>query len=408
MSLALARSRSNFTLVAWLALSSVGCSGNASDDELEESRGPLYAVMYEVYDDAGSTSYLSLLDSLDIDEIDVERAREFGSGRAFIQSYGGKLFVGDSESPTVTRYSIGTSGEPVFEDSMSFANYGLVEGQFDDWNVTFISEDKAYLLDTREGTTIVWNPSTLEIVGDIPAPAELYREGWSLETTPGVVRDGLLFRTFDWANYDEAAYVPDFLLAIYDVATDELLELVEETRCPVPGNLVQEDEAGTLYFSNWVWPVAGTLMRGAASPCVLRINAGERRFDPNWTLDYGDVTDGREGAMFTYLENGQALVAAFHDERTSFDETTDPWSYVGSNNWRVWNVDMGTMTGSPLEGLDFNGGGVTPIEFDGRLLLMVPGGAEDNWATQVHEVVGGRASPRARLPGWSYQFEKLR
>jgi hypothetical protein len=165
--------------------------------------------------------------------------------------------------------------------------------------VTFIDENKAYLLDTREGTTIIWNPSTLEIIGDIPGPSELHREGWSLETTPGVVRDGLLFRTFDWANYDEASYVPDFLLAIYDVETDELLEMVEETRCPVPGNLVHQDEAGTIYFSNWVWPVAGALMREAASPCVLRINPGERRFDPSWTLDYADVTGGREGAMFT-------------------------------------------------------------------------------------------------------------
>src|SRR5262245_25907334 len=42
--------------------------------------GPLYAVMYEVYDDVGSTSYLSLIDSLEIDAIDVTKAREYGGG----------------------------------------------------------------------------------------------------------------------------------------------------------------------------------------------------------------------------------------------------------------------------------------------------------------------------------------
>src|SRR5688500_7379953 len=31
---------------------------------------PLYAVMYQIYDDAGSTSYLNVLDSLDIDEVE--------------------------------------------------------------------------------------------------------------------------------------------------------------------------------------------------------------------------------------------------------------------------------------------------------------------------------------------------
>ena len=58
--------------------------------------------------------------------------------------------------------------------------------------------------------------------------------------------------------------------------------------------------------------------------------------------------------------------------------------------------------------LDFNGGAFTPVQFDGRLFLMVPGGEEENWATQVHEVVDGVASPRVKLPGWSYQFVKLR
>jgi hypothetical protein len=57
--------------------------------------------MYEIFDDAGSTSYLSLLGSLELDEVDLSQAREFGGGRAFIQAYDGALFVGDPETPTV-------------------------------------------------------------------------------------------------------------------------------------------------------------------------------------------------------------------------------------------------------------------------------------------------------------------
>jgi hypothetical protein len=370
--------------------------------------GPLYAIMYEVYDDSGSTSYLSLLDSLERDEIDLDEAIEYGSGRAFIQAYQGWLFVGDAESPTVNRYSLDEDGKLVFDGSIGFGNYGLPAGAFDSWNVTFINEGKAYLLDFIEGTTIVWNPTTLEIIVDIPAPAEFHREGWSLEGTPGIVRDGLLFRTFDWANYDEAAYSTDILLAVYDVETDELVKLEPETRCPVPGNLVHQDESGNIYFSNWVWPVAGAIMRGAPDSCVLRINAGETSFDPEWTLSYQDVTDGHHGAMFTYLADDKALVSAFYEERTSFDQDTDPWSYVGSNNWRIWSVDLEAMTGAPLDGLDFNGGAYTPVQFDGRLILMVPGGEEDDYATQLFEVIDGRAIPHIKLPGWSYQFVKLR
>jgi hypothetical protein len=198
------------------------------------------------------------------------------------------------------------------------------------------------------------------------------------------------------------------LLGIYDVETDQLKELVPETRCPAPGNLVHRDEGGNIYFSNWIWPLAGTLMRGAPASCVLRIKAGENRFAPDWTLNYADYTDGRQGAMFTYLEGGQALVSAFYDERTSFDATTDPWSYVGSMNWRVWNVDIEAKTGAPVEGIDFNGGAFTPVQFDGRLFLMVPAGEEQNYAAQLYEVADGQATPYVKLPGWSYQFVKLR
>jgi hypothetical protein len=385
-----------------------GCHDRESTAETGTSAGPLYAIMYQVYDDAGSTSYLSLLDSLDIDEIDLSQAREFGSGRAFIQTFEGKLFVGEAESPTVTKYSIAEDGALVAEGTISFANYGLDTGQFDSWNVTFISSTKAYLLNFKDGTTIIWNPSTMEIVGDIPPADEFYREGYSFESTPGALRDGLLFRTVSWANYDEAEYPSDFLLAIYDVEKDELVELVPETRCPVPGNLVHRDEAGNIYFSNWVWPTAGVLMRDAPSPCVLRIQPEENRFDPEWALDYREVTDGRQGAMFSYLGDGQALISAFYDERTSFDETTDPWSYVGSNNWRIWTMDLESKVGAPLEGMDYNGGAFTPVQLDDRLFLLVPGGAEDNWASQLWEVVGDVAEPRVKLPGWSYQFVELR
>jgi hypothetical protein len=175
-------------LTLLLALAACGERGGARDPDAHG--GPVYAVMYEVYDDAGSTSYLSLLDSLDVEEVDLAQAREFGRGRAFIQGYQGKLFVGDAESPTVTRYALSDDGALIEEGTISFANYGLDAGQFDTWNVTFIGPDKAYLLDFKEGTTIVWNPATMEIVGDIPAPEALHRPGLSLEGTPGVVRDG--------------------------------------------------------------------------------------------------------------------------------------------------------------------------------------------------------------------------
>lgn len=406
-----ARSRSARSVAAcFLSLASLlGCSESEdAPGKNVDAGGPLYAIMYEVYDDVGSTSYLSLLDSLDIEEVDPKQTREYGGGRAFVQTYNDWLFVGEAQTPTVIRYSVTEEGELEEESRVNFSNFGLQEGAFDSWNVTFISPEKAYLMDFREGRTIIWNPSTMEITGDIAPPEELLREGLSLEGSPGVLRDGLLFRTFDWVNYDDANYAPTYLLAVYDVEKDELVSLEEEKRCPVPGNLVHQDEAGNIYFSNWIWPVAGSLMRGAPQPCALRIKPGEQSFDAEWTLSYPDVTEGRQGAMFTYLGENRALISAFYDERTSFDETTDPWGYVGSNNWRVWSLDLETLSGKPVEGIDYNGGAFTPALFDGRQFIMVPGGDEVGYATQLYELEGDRAKPSVKLPGWSYQVAKLR
>lgn len=383
-------------------------AGEAPASEAEAEPSPLYAIMYEVYDDMGSTSYLSVLDTLDIDSVDTSTSREYGRGRAFVQAYNGWLFVGDAESPTVTRFSVSDTGELIEPLQISFLNYGLQQGQFDSWNATFISPTKAYLMDFGQGRTIIWNPSTMQLVGAIEPPDEFFRDGLSLEGSPGSVRGNRLYRTFNWVNYDTAEYSTDFLLATYDLDTDQLLSLATEARCPVPGNLVHQDEAQNIYFSNWIWPVAGTIMRGAPTSCVLRINAGEDGFDPGWTLDYGDLTDGRRGAMFTYLQDNRALLSAFYDERTSFDATTSPWSYVGSLNWRIWSADLDSMTATPVDGIGFNGGAYTPVQFDGRLFVMVPGGEAEGYATQLYEITSGTARPYVKLPGWSYQFVKLR
>jgi hypothetical protein len=112
--------------------------------------------------------------------------------------------------------------------------------------------------------------------------------------------------------------------------------------------------------------------------------------------------------MFTYVSDHQALVSAFYEERTGFDATTNPWSYVGSTNWRIWSVDLESSTGAPLEGIDFNGGAFTPVRFGDQLFLLVPGGEAEGYATQVYEVTEGSASPRVQLPGWSYQLVELR
>jgi hypothetical protein len=400
------RSRSKMAM-AWTLglLSALGCGGDGDGPQKGELEGSVYAVMYEIYDDVGSNSYLAILDSID-GTVDPKTSREFAGGRAFLQSYNGWIFVGEPTAPRITRYTVNAKGELTDELTMGVGMFGLKAGNLDDWNATFISPTKAYLFDGGQAVNIIWNPTTMEVIGSIPAPPEFKREGLTLESSPAALRGNRLFRTFSWVNYDTAEYSTDLLLGIYDTDTDTLLELVPETRCPVPGNLVDKDEAGNIYFSNWIWPAAGTLMRGAPEACVLRITPDSERFDPSWTFDYGSVAQDRQGAMFSYLRDQKALASIFLDEMTSFDATTDPWAYAGGNFWQIWNVDLATGTGAPLDGIGLNAGAFTPLQFEGRDYLMVP---NSDWAlTKVFEVTGNSAAPVLDVPGWTYQFKQVR
>jgi hypothetical protein len=210
-----------------------------------------------------------------------------------------------------------------------------------------------------------------------------------------------------WANYDTAQYSSDHLLAIYDLDNDRLLETARETRCPAPGNLAHSDEQGNIYFSNWIWPIAGILMHGAPSSCVLRIGKDSQRFDTDWTLSFTELSGGRQGGMFTYTGAGRGLAAIFDDSRITFNETTDPWDYAGSSNWSIWTVDVAKKTGAPIQGIPLSAGAYTPALLDGRTFLMVP---REGWnASDLYEIKeDGSAVPSMQVPGWTYMFVKVR
>jgi hypothetical protein len=245
----------------------------------------------------------------------------------------------------------------------------------------------------------------MEIIGDIPPDPTFVRGDLSVETSPPGVRGNRLYRPFFWANYDTADYSQDQILGVYDLDTDRLIGKVAETRCPNPGNRVHTDESGAIYFSNWIWPIAGTVMHGRAPNCVLRIPQGGNTYDPSWTFDYTAASGGKEGAMFTYLGNREALISIFDDSLVPFDDMTDPWTFAGSSAWSIWRVNVDSGTGAPVAGIPLNAGAYTPFVVDGRAFAMVP--KSDFSQTQLYEITGNTATPSLVVPGWSYMLAKI-
>jgi hypothetical protein len=268
-----------------------------------------------------------------------------------------------------------------------------------------VSPTKAYFSNPADGSLLVWNPTTMQLVREIPLPVVAAPE-LELQASPAHLRGDRLFVLFSWANWDtfEFSSVPQ-QLAVYDTTSDQLLGLVEETRCPAIYSAPFEDEAGDLYFSNHVWSPMETLVKGAPQSCSLRVPSGAETFDSTWQLRYADVADGREGAVLRYLGDGKALADIFYDERATISDTTDPSALGESSNWRLWNVDLRTGTGSPIEELDFKPGGYNDVHLGGRSFVLMP--SADYALTTAYELVDGKAVRRFEVQGLSSHMVEL-
>lgn len=383
----------------------MGCGSSDSGDPPAVQAN--YAIASKVFGVDADTTYVSLVASLDDVKIDTKASLEI-PGNASIAVYGGWIFVGGGESPTITRYSITAEGGFVKETTLSFAEQEL--GDFgvyiDDWGNTFIDAHKAYLSNSSS-STIVWDPTKMEITGRIEQP-ELVRDApLTFDGSPGVVSGNRLYRTFFWKDWEEYKTYPEQYLAIFDTEKDELLEIVPEERCPGMNNNVSKDEDGNIYFSNWVYNVTETLGRGAPKSCALRLNVETERFDDDFKLTFSDVADGREGAALTYLKDGKGVFAAYYDENVTFDDMSDLSELALSANWKLWEADLQTQDAAPLEGVDFLAGGYSVVHVDDRTFLMVPGA--DYAFTTVHELdADGGAKKAFEIPGDSYQIMKLK
>ena len=141
------------------ATGTAGCS--SSDSSAPGTVGARFAVSGVVFGDDTESTYVSLLPSLDVEDVDYAKALEV-PGRASIAAYNGWLFVSGGESATITRYSIGDDGSFDQDGIVSFANYGFDPFYIDDWGNTFVSATKAYLTNSSS-VTVVWNLSLIHI-----------------------------------------------------------------------------------------------------------------------------------------------------------------------------------------------------------------------------------------------------
>jgi len=256
---------------------------------------------------------------------------------------------------------------------------------------------------------VVWSPSEIAITGDFELPQMADRPGGL--TYSGVyagrsmvVRGNRAFAATNWANWDDYAVSEDSLIVVIDTDNNRVIDMLTAPSYLDVGTL---DDAGNVYFSNWVYSLGPTLLSGKKQACAVRIQAGEEQLDSDWSLTFADVTDGREAAALRYVGDNRALISVYHHERVQLDEQEDPAALADAVNWRFWVLELDTLAARPLDDVGYHAGGFATARVDGRAFLRVPSG--DYESTDVYELSSdGVAEPRWSMRDWSTELFALR
>jgi len=389
-------------------------TGDASDEGNANAApptgtDPLYAMMVQVYTSDDRLVYVHLSKDLDVSQIDLSQAREFASVANFA-GIDGRILVSSGTEPEITEFGISDDLDWTEGRSVSFAGYPL------DDNANFYYQ---YILDAESAylpfdatSRVVWNPAEMSIDGtltDTNVPAE--RNGMMVFTggNRNAIRfDGPVQQPFFYS--DDFDYGPESIVAIYDEETNAEKSLVT---LPCPGLSMASQDGGYTYYGTWGFPDRAVFGEGPA-PCIARLEP-DLTLDEEWTTDLKGVTDGRLHNNFRAVGGGKAIANVLHTELVpdaDFDSGYDPdladrFSQSGPW-WKFWLIDLTTMTGAPVEGIDVDiSSGAQFAVLDGRTFVFLP---YDDWArSKIYEIGNdGLATERGDTLGDVFKWVKIR
>lgn len=352
-----------------------------------------------------TSTYLSVLRSLEQQEIAYDEAREF-AGWADLWVHEDHVFVTDGEAPALTRYSVARDGGLDEGTRLSFSNYGAETAAF--WRNLFVDATKAYLFAPGSREMVIWNPETLEITGTLALPALPDRGAQQLYGTTdrsAVVRGDRLYLPVAWGDFNDVSLSGDSAVLVIDTASDQVIDSLS-VACP-DLNVATLDDRGDIYFSNWVYGISPALFEGGAHTCAVRIKANEDVIDEGWSLTFADVTEGREAAALRFIGDGKALVSVFHDEEVTLTPESDRYEVMDASSWRFWTLDLETQEARLVDGIGWHSGGYYSARIAERNILFVP--SADYASTEALEIFAdGSVEPRWEARGWVTRLFELR
>ena len=353
-----------------LFLAAVACSENApreetsqttpisgengeGDSEPMSSTSAVYAVGTRIRYSSGRSFYLTLVDDLSPQKLDLSNSLE-ASGFAYGYAYDGSIFLMDSESLTITRYEVTDELQFVEGDRFSMAAEGVTR-----FNKTFyfISPTRAVFLDGARSQYVYWNPQTMTVVeardtglpsrGDLSAKISvLFQDAERLIVPHG------WWRSFGISSFE---FEDEIGLQILDRETGDEIALSADSRCALPeGGFF--DERGDLYILGRANAGIAQYAASADGACMLRLKKGENEFDPEFFVDVSklvgsDYVTRVAGKGSRFITQVLGIEATDESIESALTQSRDQlW------DWQLVDLEKGTSTsfGLPLSDVAFN------------------------------------------------------
>lgn len=396
------------------SLGALACSdggGNSSADAAPPTGSdPLYAMMIQVYTADDRIVYAHLSKDLEVGAVDLAQAREFASVANFA-GIGGRIYVSSGTEPEITEYGISNELEWTEGRRVSFGGYPLDDNA--NFYYQYILDDTTAYMPFDATSRIVWNPRDMIIEGamtDTNVPPE--RDGLLVSTggnRNAMKFDGPVQQPFYHGN-DEGDRAPESLVAIYDAQTHREAATVT---LPCPALSMASQDGRYTYYGTWDFSDLALFGLGP-QPCIARLTP-ELELDEAWTTNLQEVTGGRPHNNFRAVGGGKAIANVLHTEELEganfeggFDRdladqiaTSGPW-------WKLWLIDLGTMTGAPVAGIDVDtGSGAQFAVLEDRTFVFLP---YDDWGrSKIYEIgPDGVALERGDTVGDVFKWVKVR
>jgi hypothetical protein len=322
-----------------------GSDGGAQDPE------SAFVLGTRVWDDTTTTSYFHVTSSLaEGTEVDSTRALEVPGAAKLYAAYDlGWFAFGEGESPTISRYTLDAQGALKKDASISLQGHG-VQGLWD--TIYFVSPTKAYYPD-RDGTQlIVWNPTTMEITGQIEL-SETAREGYlALYGYSAIERGDKLLISVGWFDWNETdSVLPATGLLVVDTVSDEVVRFDVDERCGGVTTPVTTATGDTVLMSSALAAAAHRLERLSTAPCALRVRADSDAIDPDYLVQLGTLTGGALSGEPVAGSGNTVFMRVFDEELASVDEPMLTWELTGQAAWRWVRWDVAEDSVEPVASL---------------------------------------------------------